>query len=194
MAHRLALALSFLLAPALPGPAAARDGGIPAAVDGRLIPGYRVIAPGVAAAGQPTAEALGKLKEMGFRTVVNLRTEQEGAAQERPLVEARGLRYVPLPVSPGTLSLADAVALDKALSGKGRRPALLHCASANRVGALWALVQACRGKSLREATEAGVAAGMRPTMLPVVERLLSGGSLASCRRSRGAAGSTSGKS
>lgn len=172
MAHRLALALSFLLAPVFLGPAAAREGGIPASVDGALIPAYRLIAPGVAAAGQPTAEALGKLKEMGFRTVVNLRTEQEGAAQERPLVEARGLRYVSVPVSPATFSLADVEAVEKVLADAGAQPVLLHCASSNRVGAVWAVIQARQGKSLAEAEAAGAAAGMRPNMQQAVRRVL----------------------
>src|SRR5512138_3513811 len=107
MAQRLAFVLSPLLVPPLLSPALARAGELPASVDGALIPAYRVLEPGLAAAGQPTPEALGKLKEMGFRTVVNLRTEQERASEERPLVEAQGLRYVSVPVSPATFSLAD---------------------------------------------------------------------------------------
>jgi uncharacterized protein (TIGR01244 family) len=195
MVNRLALGLPFLLAPLLSWPVVAHAGEIPGSVDSALIPAYRVIEPGLAAAGQPTSEALGKLKAMGFRTVVNLRTEQEGAAAERKVVEAQGLRYVSVPVTPDTLSLADATAVEAALAGAGGRPALLHCASSNRVGALWALVQACRGKSIGEAEAAGMAAGMRPTMLPAVQRALSGAALASCRRSRGtAATSTSDKS
>ncbi len=173
MPNRLVFVLSLLLAPAFLGPVAARAGEIPASVDGALIPAYRVIAPGLAAAGQPTAEALGKLKEMGFRTVVNLRTEQEGAAQERPLVEAQGLRYVSVPVSPATFSLADVEAVEKVLAAAGARPILIHCASSNRVGAVWAVIQARQGKSLAEAGAAGAEAGMRPGMQDAVRRVLS---------------------
>ncbi len=186
MAERFTRALPFLLAPLVLLPVSARAGRIPATVDVALIPSYHVIAPGVAAAGQPAPEALQKLKEMGFRTVVSLRTEREGASQERPIVERQGLRYVSVPVTSESLSFADAAAVEKVLSDAGARPVLLHCASSNRVGAVWALIQACRGKSDAEAEEAGMAAGMRPAMLPALERALDAGTaVASCHRAPG---------
>jgi uncharacterized protein (TIGR01244 family) len=172
MADRLTRALPFLFAPLVLLPAASRAGEIPATVDAALIPSYRVIEPGVATAGQPAPEALRKLKEMGFRTVVNLRTEREGAAEERPVVEAQGLRYVSVPITPETLSLADVEAVEKVLAESGSRPVLLHCASSNRVGAVWAVIQARKGKSLGEAEAAGAEAGMRATMQAAVRRVL----------------------
>jgi len=172
MADRLAYALSCLLAPLVLLPAAARAGEIPATVDAVLVPSYRVIEPGLAGAGQPSPEALARLKQMGFRTVINLRTEQEGAAQERPLIEAQGLRYVSVPVTPATLSLADVEAVEKVLADPAARPVLLHCASSNRVGAVWAVIQARKGRSLEQAEAAGAAAGMRPAMQDAVRRLL----------------------
>lgn len=172
MADRLSRVLLFLLAPLALLPAATRAGEIPVSVDAALIPSYRVIEPGLAVAGQPSPEALGRLKEMGFRTVVNLRTQQEGAAQERPVVEAQGLRYVSVPVSPATLGLADVQAVEGVLADPAARPVLLHCASSNRVGAVWAVIQARKGKSLAEAEAAGAEAGMRPNMQGVVRRVL----------------------
>ena len=172
MADRLAHVLPFLLPPLLLLPAAASAGEIPPSVDAALIPVYRVIESGVATAGQPSPEALGKLKEMGFRTVVNLRTEQEGAAAERAVVEAQGLRYVLVPVSPATFSLADVEAVETVLADAAARPVLLHCASSNRVGAVWAVIQARKGKSLAEAEAAGVEAGMRPSMQDAMRRVL----------------------
>jgi uncharacterized protein (TIGR01244 family) len=172
MADRLASILPFVLVPLVLLPAAARGAEIPASVDAALIPAYHVIEPGVVTAGQPSPEALGKLKEMGFRTVVNLRTEQEGASQERPLVEAQGLRYVSVPVTPATFSIADVEAVEKVLASAAGRPVLIHCASSNRVGAVWAVIQARKGKSREQAEAAGVEAGMRPGMLDSVRRLL----------------------
>ena len=64
------------------------------------------------------------------------------------MVEAQGLRYVSVPVTPETLSLADVEAVEKVLADAGARPVLLHCASSNRVGAVWAVIQARKGKSL----------------------------------------------
>jgi uncharacterized protein (TIGR01244 family) len=173
MADRFAFTLPFLLVPLVLLPAVSRAGEIPATVDAALIPSYRVIEPGVATAGQPAPEALRKLKEMGFRTVVNLRTEQEGAAEERPVVETQGLRYVSVPVTPETLSLADIVAVEKVLDDAGSRPVLLHCASSNRVGGVWAAIQARKGKSLEQAEAAGREAGLRsPSVEAAVRRVL----------------------
>jgi uncharacterized protein (TIGR01244 family) len=172
MADRLSRPFLLLLAPLVLLAAAARGAEIPATVDAAAIPAYRVIEPGVATAGQPSAEALGKLKKMGFRTVVNLRTEQEGASQERSLVEAQGMRYVSVPVTPASFSLADVEAVEKVLASASARPVLVHCASSNRVGAVWAVIQARKGKSREQAEAAGVDAGMRPNMLDAVRRVL----------------------
>ncbi len=146
---------------------------IPTNVDPVQMPSYRVVQPGLATAGQPVPEALQKLKEMGFRTVINLRTEQEGAAQERSVVEAQGLRYVSVPITPDTFSLKDVETVEKVLADPDAAPVLLHCATSNRVGGVWAVIQARKGKSLEEAEAAGREAGMRsPVIQAAVRRVL----------------------
>ncbi len=146
----------------------------PQTVEAASIPDYRLLQPGLATAGQPAPEALAKLKDMGFRTVVNLRTEQEGTAEEQKVVEAQGLRYVSVPVTAESLSLADAAAVEKVLKDPTSGPVLLHCASSNRVGALWALIQAREGKSLDDALAAGREAGLRSPQLEAAVRRLVG--------------------
>jgi uncharacterized protein (TIGR01244 family) len=153
--------------------AACASAGVPETVEPAVIPAFRLIRPGLAAAGQPTPEALRGLREMGFRTVVNLRQEKEGPADERALVEAQGLRYVSIPVTADTFSLADIDALEKILDDPSAAPVLLHCASSNRVGGAWAVIQARKGKSLEEAEAAGRAAGLHsPQMEAAVRRVL----------------------
>ncbi len=88
------------------------------------------LTPNLAAAGQPTPQALLKLKEMGFRTVVNLRTEAEGPAEEAQTVRAAGLRYVSVPFSAKSLSLAVVDAVEKVVKDEAATPVLLHCLSA----------------------------------------------------------------
>ena len=144
----------------------------PQTVDAAAIPNYRLLQPALATAGQPSPEALAKLKDMGFRAVVNLRTEQEGTAEERRVVEAQGLRYVSVPVTADSLSLADAEAVEKVLHDPSSGPVLLHCASSNRVGAVWALIQAREGKTLDEALAAGREAGLRSPQLEAAVRRL----------------------
>lgn len=146
---------------------------IPEAVDKAAIPNYRRIQPGLAAAGQPSPEAIARLKEMGFKTVINLRTEKEGGKAEEQSVAAAGLRYVWVPVSADTLSAADVDVVAKVLDDPAAGPTLLHCASANRVGAVWAILQVRRGKSLEEAEAEGRAIGLAsPVLQEAVRRVL----------------------
>jgi uncharacterized protein (TIGR01244 family) len=153
--------------------AASAGAGVPQAVEPAVIPAYRLIHPGLAVAGQPTPEAIRGLGEMGFRTVVNLRSEREGPAEERAAVEAQGLRYVSIPMMPDTFSLADVEAVEKILDDPSAAPVLLHCASSNRVGGTWAVIQARKGKSLEEAEAAGRTAGLHsPQMEAAVRRVL----------------------
>jgi len=146
---------------------------LPEAVDPASIPDYRLLHPGLATAGQPAPQVLAKLEDMGFRTVVNLRTDKEGGAEERAVVESQGLRYVWVPITPDSFSLADVEAVEKVLRDPSSGPVLLHCASSNRVGAVWAVIQAREGKPLDEALAAGREAGLRsPQLEAAVRRML----------------------
>jgi uncharacterized protein (TIGR01244 family) len=146
---------------------------IPEAVDKAAIPNYRLIRPGLATAGQPSPEAIGRLKAMGFKTVINLRTEKEGTRAEEQAVAAAGLRYVWVPMSAETLSAADVDAVAKVLDDPAASPVLLHCASANRVGAVWTILQVRKGKSLAEAEAEGRTIGLAsPAMQDAVRRVL----------------------
>jgi uncharacterized protein (TIGR01244 family) len=165
LATFVALLVSFV--------APARAGEIPATVDAAQIPAYRVLAPGLASAGQPTPEALTRLGQLGFRTVVNLRAEKEGPAEERATVEGQGLRYVPVPLTPDSFSLDDVLAVEGVLADPAAAPVLLHCASSNRVGGVWAVIAARKGKSLEESLAAGRQAGLHsPAMEEAVRRVL----------------------
>jgi uncharacterized protein (TIGR01244 family) len=145
---------------------------IPVAVDATAFPNYRVLRPGLAVAGQPTAEGLAQLEAMGFKTVVNLRTEQEGAKDEGAVVMGAGLAYVSVPVTAETLSRADVDAVGRVLADKAAGPVLVHCATANRVGAVWALLQVRQGKSLEEAEAEGRTIGLKsPALVEAVRKL-----------------------
>ena len=133
--------------------AATSTAAVPESLPADAVPNYRVVEPGLAAAGQPTADALARLKKLGFKTVINLRPDSEApiVAEERRIVEAQGLRYVSVPVTPGTFSAADVAAVRAVLGDAAAAPVLLHCASANRVGAVWGVIARQRGQSLAEA-------------------------------------------
>jgi uncharacterized protein (TIGR01244 family) len=146
---------------------------IPESVDPAQIPNYRVVRPGIATGGQPSPEALGRLKQMGFKTVINLRTEKEGARDEAETVTAAGLRYVWVPVSPDTFSAADVDAVAKAVDDPGAAPVLIHCSSANRVGGVWTVLQVRKGAPLERAEAEGRTIGLQsPAMWEAVRRVL----------------------
>jgi len=167
--HAFALLPTVLLA------AQAALAGVPETADAARFPVYHKLGPDLAASGQPTAEGLAELKALGFRTVVNLRTEAEGAAAERAVVQGQGLVYVNVPITHEGFALADVEAVQKVIEDKAAGPVLLHCASSNRVGAVWAVVQAQQGRSLEEALAAGREAGLQsPVMVDAVRRVVAG--------------------
>ena len=86
---------------------------------------------GIYLAGQPTAEDFRLAQERGLRTVINLRLPGElGNFDEEGVVTELGLNYVALP-----WNSADALTDD--VFDRAERPMMMHCGSANRVGALW---------------------------------------------------------
>ena len=125
------------------------------------IANYKRLSAGLAAAGTPSAKAVLELKALGFKTVIDLRAEEEGTAEEKAAILGQGLRYVSVPVTPATFSLDDARAVARLLDDPAAGPVLLHCASSNRVGGVYGVVQALKGKSLAEAEAAGRQAGLK---------------------------------
>ncbi|CAG0957433.1 hypothetical protein PHYC_00543 [Phycisphaerales bacterium] len=93
---------------------------------------------GVFLASQPKPEDFAQAKKGGVKTVINLRHASEiKDFDEKQVVEAEGLAYIHLPWD-GPAELTDAV-FDQTREylKTAARPILLHCSSANRVGAVW---------------------------------------------------------
>ncbi len=145
----------------------------PASVDPSLIVNYHFVKPGLATSGKISDAGLTQLKALGFKTILNLRTEQEGAKAEEAAVKAQGLRYEWVPVTPDTLSLEDVSKVERVLDDPSAAPILFHCASANRVGAVWAIMQARRGKPLEAALEEARGVGLTsPALIDVIKRVV----------------------
>jgi uncharacterized protein (TIGR01244 family) len=146
---------------------------VPETMDPALVPGYQVLRPGLAVAGKPSPEALAKLKEQGFKTVIDLRSEAEGLAEEKAIVEGQGLRYVSVPMTAATFKLEDAQAVGRVLEDPAAGPVLLHCASSNRVGGVLAVLEAKAGKPVDDAIAAGRKAGLKSdSMVEAVKRVI----------------------
>jgi uncharacterized protein (TIGR01244 family) len=162
----LAAAMLLLTAPAAAGE-------IPASMPPWEIPGYQRLSPSLATAAQPAPETLARLKELGFRTVVNIRAANEpGVQEEGEVVRAQGLAYHLIPVTPATFSAEQVDAISKILEDPKAAPVLFHCSSSNRVGAVLAVLEARKGRRCAEAEEIGRRFGLRsPEMAEAARRL-----------------------
>ena len=148
-------------------------GELPATMDPAAIPNYTRVRPGLAVSGKPSADALARLNQQGFKTVIDLRSQSEGLAEEKASVEAQGLRYVSVPMTAASFTLADALKVKGVLDDPASGPVLLHCAAANRAGGVLAVIEAKNGKSLEQALEEGRKAGLRSdSMVEAVKRVL----------------------
>lgn len=103
----------------------------------RSLPFGGAPADNVLTAGQPSADQIVRLAAVGCAAVVDLRATGEPRGYDEPnVVAAAGMEYVHLPVTTETLSDREFDRLREYLREHGDRPVLVHCASANRVGAL----------------------------------------------------------
>ena len=90
--------------------------------------------------GQPSVEDFKLAKDKGIKVVLTLRGDGEIDWDEAAAVEALGLTYICIPFR-GPDTLTDEV-FDKSRkllvdSGKEQDSVMMHCGSANRVGAIW---------------------------------------------------------
>lgn len=130
------------------------------------LPNERRVEAGILSTGQPSRADLEAARRAGTRTIVNLRPDREFSEYDEAAAAAElGLRYVHIPVAgPQDLTRENAQALDRALDGEQAAPALVHCGSGNRVGALFALrARHVAGESVDRALQAGVDAGLDRT-------------------------------
>ena len=114
--------------------------------------------PGQYRAGAVQPDDIAGLADAGIVHVINLRTDAENPGfDEGAAVEAAGMHYHHLPLgSPDDLGVAQVIRLDALLDTVGDEPVLVHCASSNRVGALFALRAAwLEGMDTEQAIDAG---------------------------------------
>ena len=138
----------------------AQEQAVPAEISG--IPNYYRLREDIATAGQPTDEALEAVKESGFKAVLNLRTEQEGSLEEAPKVEALGLKYYNIPIGRDGFSPEKVEKFHEIIEDPSNRPILVHCASSNRVGAMWFINEVLKeGRDEEEALAEAKKAGLK---------------------------------
>jgi uncharacterized protein (TIGR01244 family) len=118
---------------------------------------------GVFLASQPSAADFEQAKEGGVKTVINLRHASEQAEfDEQAFIEGLDLGYHNVPwKSPDELTdeKFDEV---RTLLREADRPILMHCSSANRVGAMWLAYRVLdEGATEQQAIEEAKIVGLR---------------------------------
>lgn len=122
--------------------------------------GHAVPVDGITSAGQPDEIAFRVFAQSGYRTVIDMRMPDENRGLDEPaLVESLGMRYVALPTSGDTITFDQARRLEELIEASDG-PVLVHCASANRVGALFALSEYAATGDLEQALETGRKGGL----------------------------------
>ncbi|MPY86298.1 MAG: hypothetical protein GEU99_00065 [Luteitalea sp.] len=121
----------------------------------------------VACGGATDAAAFPELKRQGFASVINLRQPSEpGVAAEAAIVEQSGLKYIHLPFD---AAAPDPAVVDRfltAVADTSNQPMYIHCASANRVGAVWAIKRVLQDDwTLDDALTEADAIGLRSPQL-----------------------------
>ncbi len=114
-------------------------------------------------AGQPSAADLATAQAEGVQTVVSLRTPGEIEWDEAQVVEELGLQFEEVPFR-GAENLTDEIfdRIRQLLAESSRQPVLLHCATANRVGAVWLPFRVLdQGVDLEQATQEAEQIGLR---------------------------------
>jgi len=111
--------------------------------------------------GQPSEKDLILLSKSGIKTVINLRGEGEfNDFDEKSKVEALGMSYISLPISGASgINKKNLALFSEAIENPEQ--AFVHCASGNRVGAMFALdAHFNRDKNLEDAITIGKNSGL----------------------------------
>lgn len=126
-------------------------------------------------AGTPTGEGLTKAAKSGVKVIVNLLTEEQTNRMKMnypSAIKKLGFRYEHIPITPDTFSVADVDRFAEILASTDE-PVLIHCASSNRVGGLWAAYLNRYGNVvLGKAIQLGQTAGLSSeSMIEAVKRV-----------------------
>lgn len=118
-------------------------------------------------AGQPTLDELSVLKADGIRTILNLRVPAEhDAAAEEAQVRALGMEYFNIPIAGADVRNEQVDRFLALTDDADNRPMFIHCASANRVGAMWLIRRVIRdGWTRAEAEAEAIEIGLRSAPL-----------------------------
>lgn len=127
---------------------------------------------GIVTSGQPGEAAFRNIAAAGYGTVIDMRApDEDRGLDEQRIIEDLGMTYIAFPLaSKEDIGFAKAAELDELLRGIDG-PVLVHCASGNRVGAIFALRAKNNGADSDDALAIGKSAGLTRLEGLVKERL-----------------------
>lgn len=137
-----------------------------------IIKNYLRATPYIGTGGIVDPAGFDMLAGLGFKTIVNLNTAEEGATVEAGLVAKAGMSYINVPVPTKAPTAEQIVELAKIIDNPANYPMLIHCESSNRVGAMWALYRASKGVPPMIAIEEGRTVGMKTSREAAVREQL----------------------
>ncbi len=107
------------------------------------------------------------LAATGFKTIIDLRTKNEGVMEEKALVDLAGMMYINIPTTVAGITKEQVAAFTKVIE-LAQAPILIHCGSGNRASAMWASYRITKGDDPEVAIEEARKTGLRP---PLEEKL-----------------------
>ncbi|MEI2383899.1 sulfur transferase domain-containing protein [Breoghania sp. JC706] len=137
-----------------------------------IVKNYLRATPYIGTGGVIDPAGMGMLAGLGFKTIINLNTADEGATTEGPLVEKAGMAYINIAVPTKAPTAEQIAEISKILNDPTKYPILVHCESANRVGAMWALYRAASGVPAEIAVEEGRTIGLKTSREAAVREQL----------------------
>ncbi len=122
----------------------------------------RVFKQNILTGGQPSASDLNILAKRGLKRIINLRNHNEfDEYNEEALAKSLNIEYIHIPVAGAKGLTKDNIAAFSAAINASDELTLVHCASSNRVGALFALDAALNNKNkLEQSLKVGEKAGL----------------------------------
>ena len=131
-------------------------------------PHLRQIAAEIYCGGQPNDDGLKILKQMGIKTIINLREEPEQIAREKELVEELGMKFLSVPMTPFQEPSEASIKnfLEVAMNPESH-PVFVHCLHGqDRTGAMVCIYRMeAHGHTFDQAYEEMVAGGFHKEFL-----------------------------
>ncbi len=136
---------------------------------------YHRHTPTIATSGNLSEGAISELKKHGFRSILDLRTKPEGVDIESDKVRQAEMGYLNLPVGKEWPDDSMFRQFEQFVENQDNHPILIHCASANRVGMVWAAYRLKHGVDYEIALTEGRTIGMKPAREAQLKSILGTG-------------------